>query len=103
MIKLSIKEQPETNAVRQWISDTQFVLSANLHGGALVVNYPFDSSHNGSDHIEKTPDHDVFHHLALVYAKKHPKLRLKVQCESEESFEDGVTNGNAWYPVQGSL
>ena len=100
------KEQPETSAIRQWIARKQFVLSANLHGGALVVNYPFDSSTNQSEgHIASTPDHDVFEHLALVYAKKHPKLRNAVknkpQCENDRPFENGITNGNAWYPIQG--
>lgn len=98
------REQPETTALRRWMEDTQFALSANLHGGAVVVNYPFDNSRNHSDdHIAVTPDHDVFYHLSLVYAKKHTKMRSKsTQCE-EESFENGITNGNAWYPVSGSM
>lgn len=102
-------EQPETAAVRKWISNTQFVLSANLHGGALVVNYPYDAGRNENNtegSIEKTPDHDVFTHLSLVYARKHPKLRASgsAQCEhQEEVFAEGITNGNAWYPIRGSM
>lgn len=30
------REQPETEAVREWLSKIQFVLSGSLHGGALV-------------------------------------------------------------------
>ena len=33
--------QPETRAVMEWTWSHNFVLSANMHSGALVVNYPY--------------------------------------------------------------
>lgn len=47
------KTQPETEAVREWVSKIQFVLSGSLHGGALVASYPFDNTPNSRELLKK--------------------------------------------------
>lgn len=51
-----------------------------------------------------TPDDDVFKHLSLVYAKNHGKMSRGVACKSATpAFENGITNGAAWYPLTGGM
>ncbi|XP_041979643.1 carboxypeptidase M-like isoform X2 [Aricia agestis] len=108
------QSQPETEAVKEWISKIQFVLSGSLHGGALVASYPFDNtpSSNPLNAVFQSyahspsiaPDDDVFRHLSLVYSRNHAKMARGVSCKSgSPRFENGITNGAAWYPLTGGM
>ena len=86
--------EPETRALIRWILDNPFVLSANLHDGSVVANYPYDDS-NG-DNPSLTPDDDVFRDLALTYSTNHGNMAQGVGLCEEDNFTQGITNGAAW-------
>lgn len=105
-------QEVETQAVMNWSLTNHFVLSANLHGGALVANFPFDDSakdflSENDPKTEKNPteEDDVFRHLASIYSSAHKTMYQGKPCPSfiRESFPDGITNGADWYPVTGGM
>lgn len=93
--------QPETLMLVQWIIDVPFVLSANLHGGSLVANYPYDLSRIEGvvAAYSATADDQNFRYLALSYSSNHKTMSTEPQCETEH-FDDGITNGAGWYSVE---
>ncbi|XP_063448603.1 carboxypeptidase D-like [Mytilus trossulus] len=97
--------QPETQAVMDWLKQHRFILSANLHGGAMVANYPFDNYVNGSiiqaTRYVRSPDDDTFIYLSKVYSYSHANMYTGKHCE--DVFPDGITNGALWYPVLGGM
>ncbi|UXI14639.1 Mg2+ and Co2+ transporter [Sarcoptes scabiei] len=104
---ISHKMQPETRATVVWLLSNPFVLSANLHGGALVANYPYDETSDGSlSSYTPSADDKVFRHLARVYATNHKTMGKGVKCDNgDEDFgrQGGITNGAAWYSVAGGM
>jgi len=95
--------QPETVTVAFWIMQEPFVLSANLHNGDLVANYPYDDSENHVKAYSPSPDDPLFQQLAESYSYSHTKMSKSAKPCSTEVFQDGITNGAAWYPVCGGM
>jgi predicted deacylase len=85
------KRAPETQAVMNWQAKHKFRLSANFHGGAEVVNYPWDTMAQKFDQDELVKD------ISLEYAHNAPYIAASTQ------FENGITNGFAWYEVDGGM
>uniref|UniRef100_A0A7E4V2U8 Peptidase_M14 domain-containing protein n=1 Tax=Panagrellus redivivus TaxID=6233 RepID=A0A7E4V2U8_PANRE len=104
------KYEPEVYAVGQWTISLPFVLSANLHEGDLVANYPFDASRTGSQQqYSKSPDDKTFRYLAESYASNHAHMAKNdhAPCDGTASNafarQGGVTNGAKWYSVSGGM
>jgi carboxypeptidase E len=105
------KYEPEVRAVGQWILSLPFVISANLHEGDLVANYPFDSSriNTAVQDYSKSPDDATFRHLAESYAKNHAHMAKNDHppCDGTAATnfarQGGITNGAKWYSVSGGM
>lgn len=88
----------ETQAIMKWTKDIGFTLSANLHGGDLVANYPFDGNvQYRSGVYTAAPDDTTFKHLARAYSYAHPKMKYN------HRFQGGITNGAEWYVLYGGM
>ncbi|KAF5297477.1 hypothetical protein FQR65_LT10013 [Abscondita terminalis] len=109
--RLSQPLQPETKAVIRLIMQIPFVLSANLHGGDLVANYPYDESRTGvaQDEYSIAPDDATFRHLALSYSTAHADMAnpTRRECSNAEKSkfakQGGITNGAKWYSLEGGM
>ena len=88
--------QPEVKHVMEWAVANRFVLSANFHTGALVVNYPYDDDGKGSV-FSPTPDEPLMQTLSIRYSVQNPPMF------SSPIFSSGITNGAAWYSINGGL
>ena len=85
--------QPETQALMDFANAHSFVFGINYHGGAEVVNYPWDYTYT------LHPDDAWFISSSLVYASN-------AQANGPSGYftgisSNGVTNGADWYSIAG--
>jgi hypothetical protein len=84
--------QDETQAMMHFMKGIPLALSANLHGGNEVVNYPWDAF------SELHPDDIWFTKISAAFADT-------AQAHGPPGYmtalNNGITNGYQWYPVHG--
>ena len=70
-----------------------FTMSANYHGGAEVMNYPWDAVYD--DHADK----NWYEYVCSQYVQI---ARQTYSSYMSDTYSDGVTNGAEWYVITGS-
>ncbi|MFP4171959.1 MAG: M14 family zinc carboxypeptidase [Candidatus Hydrogenedentota bacterium] len=90
--------QPEVRHVMEWSNAERFDLTANFHTGALVVNYPYDHEPGVPSGAEApAPDDALFRELSMRYAEQNAPMM------QNPAFPGGITNGSAWFAIQGGM
>ena len=85
--------QDETTWTMAQANENLFTMSANYHGGAEVMNYPWDWVFQ--DHA----DMDWWEYVCTEYVTL---ARQVYSSYMTDTYNDGVTNGATWYSITGS-
>ncbi|MCK4464522.1 MAG: T9SS type A sorting domain-containing protein, partial [Bacteroidales bacterium] len=83
--------QAETIVMMDFMEEHNFILSANFHSRAEVVNYPWDTW------SRRHPDDDFFQFISHEYADTAQAYSTGYMT----GFNDGITNGWDWYSIAG--
>ena len=70
-----------------------FTMSANYHGGAEVMNYPWDAVYD--DHADRA----WYEYVCTEYVQN---ARQVYSSYMSDTYSDGVTGGADWYVITGS-
>jgi len=84
--------QPETVAFMNFAAIHQFVMAANFHGGTEVYNYPWDTW------PRLHPDNNWWVYTGRQYVDT---VHLYSPGNYMNEYDNGITNGYAWYEVAG--
>jgi len=88
--------QAETQAMISLLDSLQFVLSATIHGGAEVLNYPFDTWRSN---VKTHADDSWWQHICKAYADTAKKAQSSYLSNP---YPEGYTNGGDWYVAYGT-
>ncbi len=84
--------QDETVAFMNFADEHNIVMSANMHGGAEVANYPWDTW------SRLTADNDWWYFVSREFADT---IHQYGPANYFTALNNGVTNGYAWYSITG--
>jgi len=88
----------EIQAMIDLAESETFVISANFHGGAEVVNYPWDVWTGSSPDNNPHPDDAWYQTVSHVYADA---VHAAAPAGYMDGFNNGITNGGDWYVIDG--
>ncbi len=93
--------QPETQAFMNFAGTHHFNMSANFHGGAEVVNYPWDTwvhynTSNGT--VNVNADYPWWERVCTAYVDS---TRLISANYMSDVTSDGISEGGDWYVITG--
>ncbi|MBA7590890.1 hypothetical protein ES708_33032 [subsurface metagenome] len=83
--------QPETTSMMEFMTKHNFVISANFHSGAEVVNYPWDTW------TQRHADDSWFKFISREYADTVHQYSSGYMT----FLDNGITNGADWYMING--
>ena len=84
--------QPETVAFMNFAGFNSFTMGANFHGGTEVLNYPWDTW------SKLTADDAWWIYTSREYADT---VHMNAPSNYFNGYSNGITNGNAWYEIEG--
>lgn len=83
--------QTETQWFMQFADEIPFVMGANYHGGAEVMNYPWDNTY--TFHADDAWYQMISHEYADLTHQESPNYMTE--------YNNGITNGAQWYMIGG--
>ncbi|MBK7499138.1 MAG: carboxypeptidase regulatory-like domain-containing protein [Ignavibacteriales bacterium] len=91
-------QQIETGRFRAIAEANNFALVANFHGGTEVVNYAWDTWTNEYPDYKHHPDEAWYQYISHLYADT---CQANAPSNYMTGYDDGITNGGAWYIING--